>query len=215
VFAQTGPWLEGEINADLFEAVLGHSRASGAARMLLATLAAVADDEGVVAGVATDDSRWVLEVKWDGIRAQVRVDRGRLTLRTRPGRNAASEFPELGELGERLCARRVVFDAELVWPGCDGHLDFGAIAARLGRRRRVVALSFDRRSTCCSPFFAVLPGSKPGIRIRLSGSRPRCATRARRLSTATRPSDVNAQRGARGRSRGCDLRAARPRALGA
>jgi len=100
---------------------------------------------------AAPDSRWVLEVKWDGIRAQVRVDRGRLTLRTRPGRNAASEFPELGELGERLCARRVVFDAELVWPGCDGHLDFGAIAARLGRRRRVVALSFDRRSTCCSP----------------------------------------------------------------
>ena len=57
VFAQTGPWLEGEINAELFEAVLGYSRASGAARMLLATLAAVADDEGVVAGVATDEIR--------------------------------------------------------------------------------------------------------------------------------------------------------------
>lgn len=57
VFAQTGPWLEGEINADLFEAVLGHSRASGATRLLLATFAAVADDEGVVAGVATDEIR--------------------------------------------------------------------------------------------------------------------------------------------------------------
>ena len=72
----------------------------------------------------------------------MRVDRGRLTLRTRPGRNVASEFPELGDLGEGLCARRVVFDAELVWLGCDGHPDLGAIAARLGRRRRVVALSF-------------------------------------------------------------------------
>ena len=56
-FAQTGPWVDREINAALFEAVLGYSRAVGSARLLLAALAAVADDEGVVAGVATDEIR--------------------------------------------------------------------------------------------------------------------------------------------------------------
>jgi hypothetical protein len=57
VFARTGPWFDGEINAALFEAVLGFSRARGAARLLLATLAAFADNELVVAGLATDEIR--------------------------------------------------------------------------------------------------------------------------------------------------------------
>lgn len=87
---------------------------------------------------AASDSRWVLEVKWDDIRAQLRVDRDRVTLRTRPGRDATSDFPELAELGDALRGRRLVLDAELVSIGPDGHPDFGAIAARLGRPRRAV-----------------------------------------------------------------------------
>ena len=87
---------------------------------------------------AASDSRWVLEVKWDGIRAQLRVDRGRVTVRTRPGRDATTDFPELAELGDALRGRRVVLDGELVSIGPDGHPDFGAIAARLGRSRRAV-----------------------------------------------------------------------------
>ena len=54
VFAQTGPWWDGEINAELVEAVLGYSRSSGPARLLLATLAAVADEDGVVGGLSTE-----------------------------------------------------------------------------------------------------------------------------------------------------------------
>jgi len=52
-FAQTGPWWEGEINAELFEAVLSYSRAQGAARLLLAAVAALADERRVVDGVTT------------------------------------------------------------------------------------------------------------------------------------------------------------------
>ncbi len=44
VFAESGPWVEGRINAELFEATLGYSRARGSARLLLATLAALADE---------------------------------------------------------------------------------------------------------------------------------------------------------------------------
>ena len=56
-FAQTGPWIEGEINAPLFEAVLGYHAACGPARLLLATLAAVADEAGAVRDLATDELR--------------------------------------------------------------------------------------------------------------------------------------------------------------
>jgi len=57
VFAQSGPWFEGEINAALFEAVLGNSRTRGSARLLLAALAALADNELAVRGRATEDIR--------------------------------------------------------------------------------------------------------------------------------------------------------------
>jgi hypothetical protein len=57
LFAETGPWFEGEINAALFEATLGYSRARGSARLLLAALAAVADEQCEVAGLGTDEIR--------------------------------------------------------------------------------------------------------------------------------------------------------------
>jgi hypothetical protein len=53
-FAETGPWWEGELNAELFEAVLGYSRLHGPARLLLAVIAALADGHGLVEGVTTE-----------------------------------------------------------------------------------------------------------------------------------------------------------------
>jgi hypothetical protein len=53
-FADAGPWWDGEINVDLFEAVLGYSTASGPARLLLATMAAIADDDGRVQDVSSE-----------------------------------------------------------------------------------------------------------------------------------------------------------------
>jgi hypothetical protein len=55
LFAEAGPWFEGEINASLFEVTLGYTRARGSARLLLAALAAVADDRLEVAGLGTDE----------------------------------------------------------------------------------------------------------------------------------------------------------------
>ena len=53
-FADEGPWWEGEINAQLFEAVLGYSPAQGPARLLLAATAALADEQRVVEGLTTE-----------------------------------------------------------------------------------------------------------------------------------------------------------------
>ena len=55
LFAQFGPWQEGEVNAGLLEAVLGYSPARGPARLLLAALAALADEDGSVEGLTTDE----------------------------------------------------------------------------------------------------------------------------------------------------------------
>jgi hypothetical protein len=53
-FADAGPWWDGEINVELFEAVLGYSSARGPARLLLATMAAVSDSDGTVRELATE-----------------------------------------------------------------------------------------------------------------------------------------------------------------
>lgn len=50
-FASEGPWWEGEINAELFEAVLSRTRTRGPARLRLAAMAALADADGVVRGI--------------------------------------------------------------------------------------------------------------------------------------------------------------------
>jgi hypothetical protein len=55
LFAQFRPWWDGEINARLLEHALTHSPARGPARLLLATLAAIADESGVVEKVSTDE----------------------------------------------------------------------------------------------------------------------------------------------------------------
>lgn len=55
LFAQAGPWHEDEVNVDLLEAVLGYSPARGPARLLLAALAALADQNGNVDGLTTDE----------------------------------------------------------------------------------------------------------------------------------------------------------------
>lgn len=54
-FAAEGPWWEGEINAELFEAVLSRTRMRGPARLLLAAAAALADAAGVVRGVSSEE----------------------------------------------------------------------------------------------------------------------------------------------------------------
>lgn len=53
-FADTGPWWDGGINVELFEAVLGYSHAAGPARLLLATMAAIAGEDGMVRDVSTE-----------------------------------------------------------------------------------------------------------------------------------------------------------------
>jgi hypothetical protein len=54
-FADVGPWGDVEVNPGLVEAVLSYSRTRSSARVLLATLAAIADGHGAVTELSTDD----------------------------------------------------------------------------------------------------------------------------------------------------------------
>jgi bifunctional non-homologous end joining protein LigD len=97
-------------------------------------------------GDPPDDDAWALEVKFDGMRAQVRFDGHKLCVRSRPGRDCTTEFPELEGIKGALAGRRVILDAELVCLDGDGKPDFEALRTRLRgtRDKRAAALARHR-----------------------------------------------------------------------
>jgi DnaA-like protein len=54
-FAETGPWWDDEVNVGLVESVLDRTAHRGPARLVLAAHAALADEQGVIDGFATED----------------------------------------------------------------------------------------------------------------------------------------------------------------
>jgi bifunctional non-homologous end joining protein LigD len=120
-------------------------------------------------GAVLDDDEWALEVKFDGMRAQLRWDCRHVCLRSRPGRDCTAAFPELRSIADDLGARRVILDGELVCFGADGHPDFERLRGRLRSHGRLAAaasvrapatflafdlLHLDRRSTLDLPYTA-------------------------------------------------------------
>ena len=83
------------------------------------------------AGHAPAAEGWTIELKLDGCRGQLRVDRGRWCLRSRPGRDCGEGFGELESLAGALAAHRVILDGELVCLGADGKPDFHALRPRM------------------------------------------------------------------------------------
>jgi bifunctional non-homologous end joining protein LigD len=74
---------------------------------------------------------WAVEVKFDGMRLQLRRDGHAVCLRSRPGRDCSEEFPELAAIAGALGRRRVLLDGELVCLGADGNPDFASLRRRL------------------------------------------------------------------------------------
>lgn len=102
---------------------------------------------------ARDAGAWAIEMKWDGVRAVAFIEDGRLTLRSRTGKDITASYPELAALGTATGARQVLLDGEVV-AFTDGAPDFEALQPRIhvtdpGAARRlaeaapVTYLAFD------------------------------------------------------------------------
>ena len=75
---------------------------------------------------------WALELKWDGMRAQLRVGAdGSWCLRSRPGCACSDQFPELVSLVGALSRRDLLLDGELVCLDSAGRPDFQLLRRRL------------------------------------------------------------------------------------
>jgi len=95
-------------------------------------------------GSVPEGDDWALEVKFDGMRAQLRWDGRALCLRSRPGRDCTAEFPELRAIADTLDARGLILDGELVCFGTEGHPDFERLRGRLRLHGRTAAIASAR-----------------------------------------------------------------------
>ncbi len=99
-----------------------------------------------------EDADWSYEFKWDGVRALVRAEGGRITLFSRRGDDITGIYPELRALGEQLGSMQAWLDGEIVALR-GGKPSFAALqsrmnasaqkARRLSQRTPVTYLVFD------------------------------------------------------------------------
>ena len=81
-----------------------------------------------------DDGSWAFEVKWDGVRALVAVERGAVRLTSRNGNDVSGAYPELAGLAGVLPGPALL-DGEVVALDERGRPDFGRLQARMHVRR--------------------------------------------------------------------------------
>ncbi|MFQ5694873.1 MAG: non-homologous end-joining DNA ligase, partial [Terriglobia bacterium] len=81
------------------------------------------------------DPEWLFEIKWDGVRALAWVERGKVRLRSRTGRDITEQYPELSALPVHLLAERAIVDGEIVVLNQDGRSDFERLQSRMHVRR--------------------------------------------------------------------------------
>ena len=87
-------------------------------------------------------TQWAFEGKWDGYRLLVDADRGRLTLRSRRGRDVTGEYPQLQALAADLADHHVILDGEAVALDESGVPSFSEMQNR-ARSTRLEFWAFD------------------------------------------------------------------------
>jgi bifunctional non-homologous end joining protein LigD len=95
----------------------------------------------------TDSRDWAFEIKWDGVRAILFVEGGRVRAQSRNDLDVSASFPELADLGEFLGMTTCVLDGEIVALGEDGRPNF----ARLQQRMHVGNQREARRRATVDP----------------------------------------------------------------
>ncbi|HEX2071757.1 MAG TPA: non-homologous end-joining DNA ligase [Thermoleophilaceae bacterium] len=78
-----------------------------------------------------DEDAFAYEVKWDGIRAVARIDRGHLDLTGRNGTDYRPRYPELRPLGGALGSTRAILDGEIVAFDEQGRPSFERLQSRM------------------------------------------------------------------------------------
>jgi bifunctional non-homologous end joining protein LigD len=101
---------------------------------------------------AREQDAWAFEIKWDGVRALVHSEPGRIRLESRNGRDITASYPELRALNRALSHHRAILDGEIVAFDADGKPSF----SRLQQRMHLTGEAEVRRRARDTPVVLVL-----------------------------------------------------------
>jgi bifunctional non-homologous end joining protein LigD len=108
-----------------------------------------------------DDPDWLYELKWDGYRTIVTIDRdGGVDAVSRNGNDFLDKFPELNQLGDAFAERPLIVDGEIVVLDDEGKPSFQALQNRMDRYGR----SRDRQNGVTFVAFDLLYGNGRDLR---------------------------------------------------
>lgn len=99
---------------------------------------------------------YVYEVKWDGIRALITYDEGKVTIHTRNRNDVTAKFPELLDGGKAFRATNAVFDAEIVSLDASGKPVFKKVINRLMSSGETTIQKLSKSTPCHCYVFDVL-----------------------------------------------------------
>jgi len=77
---------------------------------------------------------WMLEIKWDGVRALAHIKDGKYVIRSRKGEDITKQYPELRDFAKHIKAKTAVLDGEIVVPDEEGRPRFELIQPRIMAR---------------------------------------------------------------------------------
>lgn len=90
-----------------------------------------------------DGEGWAFELKWDGVRALVRIEGDRARILSRRGEDVTARYPELAGIGAALRGRQALVDGEIVAFAPEGKPSFQLLQRRIGL---TAAATIRRRS---------------------------------------------------------------------
>ena len=76
-------------------------------------------------------SKWVYEIKWDGVRAICYIEDGRIRMLSRNGNSFDRQYPELTVVPRQIAAETAILDAEIAVLDEQGRSRFGLIQPRI------------------------------------------------------------------------------------
>ena len=79
-----------------------------------------------------DSDNHFFEVKWDGLRALMFLENGRLELQNRNLRDVTRSYPEIQTVAKKIRAKKAIIDGEVVVLNEKGIPDFGRLQNRFG-----------------------------------------------------------------------------------
>jgi bifunctional non-homologous end joining protein LigD len=91
-----------------------------------------------------EGEQWIHEIKHDGYRSQVLLERGRARVITRNGFDWTERYPSFVQAASKLSCNSAIIDGEAIVQNCDGVSDFEALGSALRQRPHTIILyAFD------------------------------------------------------------------------